>query len=128
MKYGTISRSTTQPESGFKFTRQGYEIYISYIDPDTIKEIEINDSEQKRTEYEYVQYSYYGPIMSYEELVNKSILLKYSIEKELSLMAKAIIDIQNPEYLVYREYVNLCKQECSNNYLELGLIKEKIEL
>ena len=119
MKIGTITRSMSKPTEGFTFRREGYEIYISYIEPNSIKEIETDDLK----EYEYMQYNYYGAISTYEELVNKSVLLKYSIEEELSLMAKAIIDQKEPKYIAYRNFVELCKSSCKDNYIILGLTK-----
>ena len=121
MKPGKLSRSIEKPSAGFSFRREGYKIYISYIEPSSIHKLD------SKKEYEYIQYSYYGAIHTYEELVNKSILLKYNIESELSLMSKAIVDPKNSEYLAYREFVDLCKNECKNIYAKLGLIKNEID-
>ena len=126
MKSGKISRSIDKPVEGFTFKREGYEIYISYIDSKSIKLVEVTNGDNNSTEYEYNLYNYYGSIDSYEELVSKAISLKYSIEEELSLMAKAITDSTNKEYKEYRDFVDLCKTECNNKYLDLGLIKKEI--
>ena len=127
MKFGTISRSMERPSEGFTFRREGHEIYISYIEPNSIKEVEIqNIDETTSIEYEYTLYSYYGSIDSYEKLVSKCVLLKYTIEEELSLVSKAIANSDNEQYVTYREFVELAKTECKNIYTELGLIRENI--
>ena len=126
MKQGNKYRSIDKPIEGFSFIKEGYKIYISYIEPDSISEIDVNYNETPRKEYEYTEYNYCGSIENYEELVSKSILLKYTIESELSLMVKAINDSTNQEYIDYRNFVELCKTKCNEVYKDLGLNKEEI--
>lgn len=116
MKQGKIFTSTEKPTDGFIFRREGYCIFISYIDSSSINKLD-NDS------YEYRKYDYYGAITSYEDLVRKCILLKYYVEDELSLMAKAMEDKNNDQYIKYREFVSLCKDNCKASYTSLGLTK-----
>ena len=123
MKPGNACRSIEMPKEGFTFRREGYKIFISYVEPNSICKVESNDS--KDVQYDYIKYDYYGAINSYEELINKCILLKYTIEKEISLIAKAMIDSTNDEYAEYRNYVKLCKDECSSIYSDLGLNKKE---
>ena len=126
MKSGKIVRSIERPKEGFSFKREGYKIHISYIEPNSICEIDSNYESNTNKEYQYNYYSYYGSITNYEDLVSKCVLLKYTIESEISLMAKAILDPKNSEYLAYREFVQNCKDECNNIYIELGLTKNEI--
>lgn len=120
MKHGKLSTSIEKPLEGFSFRREGYNIYILYIEPNSIHNLESSD-----TLYEFTQYSYYGAINGYEDLINKSILLKYTIESELALTSKAILDPTNSEYLEYRKFVEECKEACNREYTKLGLSKNE---
>lgn len=134
MKPGVTTRSTEKPEAGFIFAREGYSIYISYIDPVTVTTVFVPDDNMNEessemsghTEYEYKFYSYTGAITTYEELVNNCILLKYPIEDEMALTSKAIANPEDKEYLAYREFVELCKSESKANYESLGLVRNDV--
>jgi len=130
MKMGTISRSLEQPNSGFDVKREGFSIYAQYIPEDSIHTIFIPDEAGStgneipgHTEYEYTSYSFFESIDSYEELISKLVLFKYTLEDEMSLINKMIANESISEYTEYRTYVALCKTEAKNSYIGIGLNK-----
>lgn len=120
MKKGTITRYLTKPKEGFSFCIDGYKIAINYIEPDSIKEI-VSQDDSNEIEYECSVYTYFGTIKTYEELVSKCVLLKYTIENEIGLTSKKLAGEDTDEYKKYREYVNVCKSAAKENYENLGL-------
>jgi len=131
MKIGTVTRSIDSPVYGFDIKREGFSIYIQYIPEDSVKSVFVPDNNTEtignemsgHNEYEYILYSYYGPIESYEDLIAKSVALKYTIEDEMSLINKMIANESVDEYTEYRTYVGICKTTVKNKYIQLGLNK-----
>ena len=120
-----------KPTTGFSYSKQGYVFNITYI----LDNIEIDNSiienpETEKTEestrYKYSYYTYTGSISSYEELITILIHLRYSIDDELSLVSKGMLDLTDKEYTNYRDYVNECKTTAKNNYEAMGLSKKSI--
>ena len=131
MKIGTLSQSLKEPISGFSLRREGFSIYVRYIPETSITTIFIPDDSgvsgnelPGHTEYQYTEYSLYKSIMSYEELVSNLILLKYTIEDEMSLINKMISNEAVDDYNEYRAYVTQCKEAARASYEGLGLIKK----
>lgn len=56
-----------------------------------------------------VNYVSYNTIIGYDKIVEGLIKDRYSIEQELCLTNKGIVDPNNAEYVEYRAFVEQCK-------------------
>ena len=54
-------------------------------------------------------------INSRDEMISALIRLRYTQDAEFALINKGILNAQDPEYISYRSYVDLCKDQ-SNTY------------
>ena len=54
-------------------------------------------------------------INSRDEMISALIRLRYTQDAEFALINKGILNAQDPEYISYRSYVDLCKEQ-SNTY------------
>ena len=51
-----------------------------------------------------------------DDMIVALIRLKYTQDDEFALVNKGIANAQDEEYLIYRDYVNLCKEQSSLYY------------
>lgn len=68
------------------------------------QKVTVNDE----TKY-LVNYISYNTVIGYDKIVQGLIKDKYSIEEEICLTNKGIVDSNNEEYVEYRNYVEQCK-------------------
>ena len=54
-----------------------------------------------------------------DEMISALIRLRYTQDAEFALINKGILNAQDPEYVVYRAYVDVCKTQ-ANIYFEQG--------
>lgn len=48
-----------------------------------------------------------------DDLISDLIHLKYSYDQEIALLNKGLQDLNNIEYIAYRNYVTLCKEQAT---------------
>lgn len=56
-----------------------------------------------------VNYISYNTVIGYDKIVEGLIKDRYSIEQEICLTNKGMVDMTNTEYVEYRNYVEQCK-------------------
>ena len=63
-------------------------------------------------------------INSRDEMISALIRLRYTQDAEFALINKGIQNAEDVEYVAYRDYVNLCKQQANTHYKDLDEMVE----
>lgn len=111
MKQGTLTQSTTMPQS-LEMKHLFGEVY-EFTRAENIVEKQVVDTSgetsPEQTQYEYTLYIDRQRAENYDAAVNLLIGLKYSTGDEISIARKGIDNREDSEYTAYLNYVNECK-------------------
>ena len=67
-------------------------------------------NEDGDTLYEYDMVMATTQSQTRDDLIADFVHLKYTYDKEITLLNKGLQDVNNVEYIAYRDYVNECKK------------------
>ena len=109
MKAGKNTVSSCRPHD-FEFENSGTLCNIATNDDIVSQEVIDEESGEVYTQFKYKRYASSVELHNYDETVAALVHLKYSLDDEIALLKKGMINEMDEEYSVYIEYVDSCKE------------------